>query len=259
MSTARVAFLMVLALSGMLALACDSHRPERHTSTMDETSHHLEFTGDASNLGSAGTFRLATDRSGRICVSIETPLPEAFGGTGGRVWAMDPSGIPRTLHGHERGRELLHWWSWSGFVLDPAFPGSRIRLDDDTTGTRTYRLVLEGVEARLTTNAHGRPSRLLMPSDMLGDELTEFDGEVEIAGMAVPAHSRTSRAGITIRRLNVTRTREVEELLECTPPRPPETQRAPGASRMIEVRRAPTGHLLVRPIVDGRDLGMVHP
>jgi predicted aspartyl protease len=47
----------------------------------------------------------------------------------------------------------------------------------------------------------------------------------------------------------------MEQQLECAPPRPPETELAAGTSGVIEVRRAPTGHLLVRPIVDGRDLG----
>lgn len=214
-------------------------------------AEHVVVTGRASVLGSSGTFRLTLDRAGAFCFQADTPLPEAAGHTGSESWHMDPSSVPRRLHDHERDALLLWWRSWAGLDLDtmPAEP------PDAPPGRRVHEVKLGGVTGRLTMGSQGRPTRIETGGVAGTGETTLYTGAIRVGGLVLPERSSTASAGVERRVLTVEEAYVSQGSVQCAAPVAPPAAFDPALPAELSARRAPTGHLLVRPVLNGVDVG----
>jgi predicted aspartyl protease len=219
---------------------------------LQSPAEHVVVTGTARLNGTEGPFTLALDEAGQFCFRAEASLPEGAGHTRTDNWLMGPSGVPRTVHDHERDAMLLRWWSWAGLeLLDPTgSPGTSTPGDDRVRDVRVGDVV-----GRQTLDPSGRPVTL-ETEGVAGTALSiRYEGSVAIGQLMLPERTITAEAGIETKQMRVENVRLSAGSLVCPRPiREPATFDLSTAPD-VEVRRAPTGHLLVRPRLAGEDVG----
>lgn len=179
---------------------------------------HVSVSGSATVNGTTGPFTAEVDAQGRFCYHARAPLPEAAGWDGTRAWRMGPSAVPRTVHGSERDALTGLWRAWAG--LGPA--------------------------GRRASHEAAGPS---------GVEVTRFEGALAVGGLVLPTLAITMEGGVETRRLEAERAVSVDAPLSCAMPAAVPAAFDPGVSGTLESRLAPTGHLLVRPLLNGEEVG----
>lgn len=219
----------------------------------------VRIVGDARLLGTDATQTILFDGGGRFVQTFDGPLPMENGIHGAVHWQRDWTGTPRTLVlGDLANAEI-------GALL---LTGGWTRADDrlafetatDAGGTITLAFRhLDGVmrgNVELDAATH-LPRRAHFGFDETASTWT-FTGWRDRDGWPFPDRVELSSSGMT----QDLRVRTVERL-EAAPTdafsprldRPEDARFDPEASPELDVKRAPGGYLLVRPTVDGEDLG----
>ena len=219
-------------------------------------------SGSARYLGTEVPFRWTCGAAGRFRLEIEGPLGSMSGFDGSDTWIAEAGVGSRALALEERDVQRMTAWLWSGYWLDPSAPlaielvervegrailrvtmtdghlESLVALDevsgralearrDDESGPRT--LLLEDWRDPVGIEGPGFPHRLVL-RDASGQEnvLTidsfESPGGGEAARFARPSTRADARF-------------------------------APDAGAVLETRLASSGHLLVRPRIEGHEVG----
>lgn len=212
--------------------------------------------------GTDSRFSIIFDREGRYVQEIDGPLPTRSGFDGERAWEQDWNGVLRTLHLGERHAGLFAGWLFSGLLFSERTPLD-FTLSEEESNEETLSLgftyrnghAAGRVEIARDTGLPRLWSITVEPHTHTY-ELSDYARE---SGFATPRRVRSrSTAGID----NTTAVEAVGEapVFIVSPfERPPgrEVRAAFDATTppRVEVKRAATGHLLVQPTVDGKDLG----
>ncbi len=224
----------------------------------------IEAVGVAVYRGQDVPFTLTFDSSSRDAAHFGGPTPVTFGYDGTLSWEREPGSPPRFTVLGERDNALLSNWFVTG---DWTAPGSPLRFTvaapspDSTPGTVILSFTLEASpvtgEVELAEGTF-LPRRITWSA---GTESTtqEMSGWNDLAGFAIPAVIR--QAGmhgepISIRLSAAGPAAACERSpYEAAFAGEPDTAFDASVPAQLEVRRAPTGHLLVHPLVGGEDLG----
>ncbi|MBK8229524.1 MAG: aspartyl protease family protein [Candidatus Eisenbacteria bacterium] len=216
--------------------------------------------GEAQFLGTDTSYRLAFDASGRFIESFDGPLPQWTGNDGERYWMRDWSNTPRELvHGERAQAEVASLfatgrWCLEGTPLHFSMAGTSdenvlelgfTHLDSVTTGTiaidRKSHLPL-----RVTYGSGSSPTTLT------------FRDHARTDGLAYPRAIESVQDSI----LQRTTIRSLRREASGDPRRfkarldfPTDVRFVPHAPAAVEVKRVSSGHLLVKPLVNGKDLG----
>lgn len=220
----------------------------------------LRIEGRAELLGTRARQTMVLDAAGRFVETIEGELPQASGFDGTTAWMRDWNDTPRELALGDRSQVLLGAlflsgrWTAAGdelrFELAPSasedevvlafrhadgIQHGTIALDARTWRARSASYGPDGQATEWRFADHREHEPLTLPGSI----------EVELEGM-------TQRLEV----LAVARVEDVDD--DVFAPRlqaPGDARFDAGLGAALEVRRARSGHLLVHPRIDGRDVG----
>jgi hypothetical protein len=210
-------------------------------------------------LDSKFTFLFTPD--GRFRSEIAGPLGSITGFDGTTGWEIDWSGIQRTLELQDLEAAQFDAWIHSGRWLDQSGPFA-VSLDSAKSDDRqvALKLLLKGglLEATVFVDrATWLPKRVTRRGTG-GEEVIEMSDYREVMGFRFP-HRLTRAVGGT------TNVYEIRSVAAATPAsrsrfkaiatRPADTRWDASVPARVEVRRVRSGHLLVHPLVNGKDAG----
>lgn len=256
-STIRTA--LCLCAAAGLARAQQSDLLERVRDALGEAPDGIvTLTGDSSLLGD-GRFTTVFDGEGRFRTTIEGDLSLASGYDGRTAWQLDWNAMPRVLELGDVDEALLEAWAISGHwaraqgsvrieQVDPPDDDPHLRLTM-SGGKLTAIVRIDGESWLPHTIAIERPS---------GDEIISLADYRPVGGLMVPtAVDVVTPAGPsnTMRVSGLAAAPAPEAVFEPPLERPADARFDPDAPPLLEVKRVPTGHLLVHPLVNGEDVG----
>lgn len=219
----------------------------------------LSFTGRTRALGVEAGFELFFSATGSYRYAMDGPLARTSTWDGSSAWMHERRGPGRELDGEERDEWRLAQWLHSGYWVDPAAPLSlaiasesedRVELSvacDNSTLTGTLTL----------DTKTWLPVQLERESEA-GPLVFTFGEYRKVTGVPIAHLVVNTQAGIE-NRLTITAAGEAEGVSssDCTlaVTAATDTRFDADAPAEIEVRQVRTGHLLVHPRVEGRDMG----
>lgn len=216
-------------------------------------------TARVSGLDSKLTLLFTPD--GRFRNDIDGPLGSVTGFDGKAGWELDWSGMPRPLELEDLELAQLEGWVNSGRWLADDGPFA-VSVDAAKTDEKqvVFSLSLKGGLAAATVfieRATWLP-KTMTRRGVGGEEVVEFADYREALDFRFPHRITRSLGGVT----NVYEIRTVtaapgSSLARYRPvtARPADTRWDPATPARLEVRRVPSGHMLVHPLVNGQDVG----
>ncbi len=225
-----------------------------------KTNHAgVVLTGEVTNAGLNGRFNFSYTPDGKFHEKIEAqfPLINAFDGATG--WSVDKTGMPQTLElGDLEDAQTEAWVRTHRWLADDSPFETQIAPEQTNDKQVALSLKLKDgtTEGRVIVDrATWTPKSLVYgPADKIR-KWEFFDYRKTQIG--VFAHRQiNSYQGLvtTFNVLLVTRADGKSNLYAPITKRPDDTRWKDGPAQ-VEIRRARTGHLLVRPKINGRDAG----
>jgi hypothetical protein len=222
-------------------------------------SSEFLIEGKADRAGSTAVYSVRFNPAGMFLQTTAGPLSGKVGFNGRECWSVDWGGMPARLALHDLDRNRLWLGMQTGQWLARADPATVAVAE--TEGGRD-EVVLDIIQGRLKAKLHvDRGTWLptsLVTSGVKGPETWAFADYLGIAGLKVPGTVTVTRTGRTDT-YRVASIRPAPEapagVYDPVTARPDDTQFDPSAPPDVQVKRARTGHVLVRPGVDGLDLG----
>lgn len=223
--------------------------------------HALHLVGTARYLGSSAAFDALFDAEGRSIVSIVGPLTTINGFDGITAWTTDLGGETRAEHLGDRATNIATARILSGLWFNHP-SSSRFAIDDSRTTDSSITLTFNHDEGRAAGSVEvdrttWRPEKWSLSTGPT--MLTwEFAGDIAADGIHVPERIAFATTHSESNLLTITRA----EVIPVTPERfamPAASTVAhrfdPAAPAALEIKKAPTGHLLVRASWDGGEPG----
>ena len=223
----------------------------------------VRLQGEADLFGLSGTHELLFTPDGRFRQRFTAPeLSHASGFDGERCWELDFTGMPLVLELEDRETLLASKWVLTGRWLAADGPFELELLEPRGEGG----LVVLGLNlrnGRLHGEVHVDPLTWL-PRAFLREGgqgtsrwvIGEYGREL---GVALPRRYFLEAASGEVYRFEYGAAEALasEEAADLVPSleRPDDTRFDPAVPSRIELRRARTGHLLVHPRLEGRDVG----
>jgi hypothetical protein len=242
-------------LSPWAALAQETGALERARAAIGRPEGLIRAEGRATAYGVEGSYTLAFDGEGRFVARTDSVLPMISGFDGQTAWEVDWNGLPRVLELEDLDSGLLGAWAWSGHW---AWADGVVGVTEPADRPGTLELSMSGGKLFATVELDpesGLPARLVTHRSM-GDEVIELGGYRVVEGVAL-AHevTVTSPSGekTVVRIESAAAGGDGEFGLPAA--RAGDTAFDPAVPAALEVKRVPTGHLLVKPLVNGRDVG----
>ncbi len=193
----------------------------------------LVFEGTSTVYGSAGSFRLVTEPDGRFLLVIEGPLPERLGFDGTTAWAVDWSGMPRTLGPGESRAERIGILAWT-----------RPKIAAETLAA-----------ARAAQSAGEGTTRTLTRTGLEGTEVWTYEGSIDAGGFSAPRRVHVTLGGEPSRTFEVARAARHDggdaSAYERPRARPGDVRFDPARPSRISIVRARSGHVLAKVSIDG--------
>ncbi len=220
------------------------------------TSGTAVFCGEKSQYG-----LLFNVNSGEFIETITGPISQTAAFDGTKAWEADWSGAPRTLSLEERYSTLMSTWMQTHYWLNPKAP---LAISPDPTGTSPQLLSLKvhlkdtafeatvGIDRKtwlplrmeytgsdgktvLTLGDYRKSSGVMIAYDVAQTALGQKNHYTLTAAVPAPTFIRNPYAVL--------------------PWSAPDTTFDPAQPATVEMKRAFTGHILIHPKVDGKDLG----
>lgn len=218
------------------------------------------LVGTADLGGIPCTYLHVLDGEGRDFRRMAGAITIEGGFDGTRDWVRDLGGEARVLGlGEEIDSRI------SGAVTTGAWLGDTTPMSftESSTGAgaSVVEFAIKGAETRgRLTIDHGtwRPTRWAF-SEGASEQTVDLTGEVSLGELRFPARieQTSERGGKTVVEIQAVREATAAEAALLTPDLSPpkDTVFDSRIPAPLEVRRAPTGHLLVRPMVNDQDVG----
>lgn len=217
-----------------------------------KTDTVVVLRGTSRFMGTDGRFTLAFDAEGRFVETIEGSISHSTGFDGDSAWEVDWNGIPRDLKLGERDELLLRLWAATGlWTRSPA----TLRVDEFSDGFR-LSIMEGGMVAEVAVDAEtALPASIRYQLGATATEtgLSDYDRK---GGLSVPRRIETrSEDGDEL----ILTTEQVTFASQFDFRRPTSLRQAASfdaaASASLEIKVAPTEHLMVRGVVNGQDVG----
>ncbi|MCC6677408.1 MAG: aspartyl protease family protein [Phycisphaerales bacterium] len=221
----------------------------------------LQLKGAGTLAGNDVTFSLLVDPAGRFIQSIDGPVSITAAYDGVTAWSKDLGGEVRTLELGDRAQTALMGAILSGRWLGPDAPLD-LTVDAANSTDASLRLSFtadSGIETGHVDidRATWLPTQWTFSGSNAEQSLT-YSGTISHAGITFPAKIiRGSKNGTEVM-LEVASIADAPTFIRSPYARPSAAADARFDASLpaaIEVKKAPTGHLLVHPTVNGKDVG----
>jgi hypothetical protein len=222
----------------------------------------LQMLGKGTFAGMPAQTEVLFNRDGHFVQTISSRLQTSIGFDGKDAWAKDISGEQRIVELSDRRNTLMNGLLATGLWVDPG-SGMKYTMSDDAWKDGVYSLNFthgpSGFSGQLRVDGTS-----WLPLDCTvtiegRKQTTAWSGTVEWQGMKFPKRSETRGSGevaetfeIEMIRPAPTFVRNPYQAIASTPDDTAFDDRVPAE---LEVKRAKTGHLLVKPKVNGQDVG----
>ena len=244
------------ALIASLALLAPAH----HATLLDSVRDALHvdapawkstvLTGKATYYSEPGNFTLQFDPDTKFVQVIKGPLGESYGFDGKNYWEADRSGAPRQLNFEDADVQQAFILVQSDAWLNPP-PGVNVTTEGDQAHITLASGLEETVSIDPTTHLPTTASYTVSPG-----EITIKMSDWRPAGeWKVPFKVEITAGGLTD-------TFEGTEAKEATPPNysqpqwtPNDVTFDPNISSTVESQKLISGHIIVHPLIDGKDVG----
>lgn len=258
-------------IPALLAAAAVSVTPDTTAAVLDRVRQALRYQGMAqqasgvlirgksSLMGGEGDYSLVFDGAGRFALETTGRLGRTLAFDGTTAWEIGFQGTPRVLELGDRANGLLKVWCMTGQWLAPGAP---LHFAEAPTadGDQAVSIAFDMDERRMTgavrvSTATWLPERFMWESGARTETLTP-SGYAEHAGMMLPEKVEDVQHGSA----------DSYTLASAGPA--PSYVRSPYEPRLampaakfesspaaLEVVKAKTGHLLVKPKIGGKELG----
>jgi len=244
-----------LALDEVLAAA----REAAGRDSWSELAHGLRLTGTTDAGGVDASFELFLAADGRYRYALEGQLGRLVTFDGSEVAERVRRGPCVALELGDREGWHLAQWTHSGYWLDPACP-LEITLEDETAQEVTLLVAFPDSPApgRLVLDRATWLPQELRQLTLGEDRVTRFERYEPLAGVALARQVVSESHGQSI--ALVVRTAEGAEPDGGARYRRGEAPASdvrfdPERGPEVELKRVRSGHLLVHPLVEGRDVG----
>jgi len=222
----------------------------------------VRLAGTGRFLGSEATTEGIVDSEGRFVFRQDGEIDMANSFDGEIVWRLDFGGEAYPLVLGEREQMLFGGYAMTHLWFDPRF-GMRFTLSSQPARGEDAPVVLgftlDGWLLDGTVEIDPNtwlPVRWLTEAD---ESVWTLDGAVECGGATFPASASQTlpSGGQGIYRFSrAERVAEVDPKTFALGPWTPDDSRFdPAVPAQLEAKRALTGHVLVRPLIDGQDVG----
>jgi len=226
-------------------------------STWPETT----LTGTSEFRGVSHSYRLQFQSSGKFCQTIDGTLGQTLGSDGKSFWEIDSSGATRHLAFEDVDRAETVLFLLTDFWLNPDAPvDCSIPVPSRPAGTYTVRVKLR---------ASGLDETIVVDQETWLPKSAEFEiggsktkivlSDWRTAGsLKVPYLARVTDEGLTDTyrvdeaRQGIEQKRSPYSLPDLAPT---DTSYDTATSAQVETKRAESGHVLVHPRINGKDVG----
>ena len=222
----------------------------------------LILSGSCVDHGLEGTWRWQLSPRGEFLERTDTKLGQTLGFDGKVGWTVDWSGMLWSLQLDDLDKERLRLGVLAGCWLaenspiqiesvGPGKDGGEIRLH--------LRFERGAQEADLALDRNTWLPKRLTRQGMTGEEIWEFTAFQEIMGISMPrrlVHRVGELRNIYVIESGKPAKAEERDAYQMPARKPPRDTRFDSKlSAKVEVKRTPSGHVFVRPKVNGRDVG----
>jgi hypothetical protein len=219
--------------------------------------------GEATNAGADGTFRLTFNLHGIFVRRLETPLRETAGFDGVAGWMVDWTGMPRTLGQGELEWQQLVTGVQTGLWLREDSPFVTKVIDAGASNAELVISVIHksgSLQAEAHIEAASWRAKSFRHHGIRGEEVLELGDYKEFAGWVLPGRvlhtvNDIPIASFELRSVATRPSNQADDPYRPITARPNDTQFDHAISPQLEVKRAPTGHFLIRPKINRHDCG----
>ena len=231
--------------------------------TMSAHPTGIRLTGSSRMAGVDGQFEMIADGHGRFMERISGPIGVTYGYDGTLAWTEDLGGERRLLECGDRETAMLGALIMTGDVFAPGSPVEFAPSNAEGVVAGSVTLTFK-LKDGLTTGSVDIDRATWLPrhwSFGQGEEKQNvtFTGSVNVGAVKFPAKiEQVSHGGMSVV-VTVTNGADAPTFVRSpyepvlTPPT--DVKFDPKIAPALEVKKAPTGHLLVHPTVAGKDLG----
>lgn len=217
--------------------------------------------GTARFRGMDSKYRFIFTPDGRFRNEIGGPLGDVTGFDGAAGWEVDWTGMPRPLELEDIEVAQFEAWIYSGRWLAEGGPFA-VSLDETKTNDKHVALRLALKKGMLAATVFiDRASWLpvkVTRQGTGGEEVIEFSDYRQVMGFRFPHRLSRAVGGLKSTfeiRLVAGATAAMRALFKRVTARPADTRWNAAVPARLEVRRVRSGHLLVHPLVNGKDVG----
>jgi hypothetical protein len=218
----------------------------------------IRVEGTATHAGAAGPFSLVFTPRGKFVRKIGGPLSEQTGFDGKNAWAVDWTGMPRRLDLGDaesaRVAVAVQTGQWLG-ANGPLSIERVTRAGDRVVVSVRPKGGVVTFEVFIDTTTW-LPTRIAWPGP-LGEQAWSFEDYRDVLGGKIPFRAVHSVGGLkdTFVVRGVTQAAVEDAGFAAPHARPDDFRFDPAVSDTVEVKRVASGHLFVRPKVNGEEVG----
>ncbi len=235
----------------------------RQASGWSRLSSHaqgVQLTGKSSLAGTDATFLLILDSFGRYAQHIQGPISMSGGFDGERAWVEDIGGERRILELGDRESAVLAGLILTGRWMAPESPlAYTLRAPTEDADVLDFQLTGGELKGTVEIDKATHLARKWSYTVGATTQTYTFGGVTEFDGIKFPASvDRESSNGMSLK-ITIDKAADAPTFIrspyEPVVGPPTDVRFDPAVAAAIEVKKAPTGHLLVHPLVGGKDLG----
>lgn len=214
----------------------------------------VQMSGTCRYLGSDGPYSLVFGDHERFVQAFNSTVGEVYGCDGSRAWKREMSGAPVVIsfetEAEAKAMALLLTDEWIE-------PGPDIAVASSGKGTLAVKFGSEGFEMDVAVapdTSLPRTGTIASPEGTITISLSDWK---RAGGRLLANHVDITHVGVTDV-IRVSKTSEAKDRPgEFDTPKWTATDATfdPSGSPLVESKRAATGHVLVHPLVNGRDVG----
>ncbi len=245
------------ATGGELADVMEAARAANHIDSWQTKGSTLVLSGDTKFRGVETGMQVSYAPNGSYRYDFQGPFDVSTAWNSKTAWTQEAGGPCRLVNKGELDEEHLPQWIHSGFWSTKDVP-IQITLVEETQESITLELnfVDSTLQCTLILDAQSMLPLRTISKKASGDFITEYSDYRIVAGVPIAHNISTSGGGVDgyVR---------VKESAASTPHAPftmkpavaTDTSFLADVPASIEVKRTNTGHILVHPIIDGKDTG----
>ena len=217
----------------------------------------IEIRGTADDSGITGAFRFTYEPNGHYFCTVGGLLGGEGGFDGSTCWACDRPRATRRLECSIRERALLDAWLLSGYWLKG--PLEIDLLDSDPGKQIVLAIRLKGGRLHGTLTIDPLtflPARLRLETGPLAETWTYLDYRLVLGGKLPHRIVHEALGSADTIAITDVRAARYDPALFRFKSRPADNVHFdPAKAAAVPARRTRTGHLVVRPLIDGKDVG----